>query len=56
MQVKLYKNFRIEQCVFYARQFEQTGQFDSERAKHVQEECEKELGDLRKQKMVAAHH
>lgn len=52
MQLQLYKNFRIEQCVFYARQFDQQGLFETERAKHVQQECAKSLGDLKKEKMI----
>ncbi|KAI9321297.1 hypothetical protein BX666DRAFT_1850805 [Dichotomocladium elegans] len=47
MQVKLYKNFRIEQCVFFARQFDQTDVFHTERGQHVREECAKELRSLR---------
>ena len=49
----MYKNYRIEQCVFYARQFDQAGIFDTDRAKHVQEECAKSLGSLRKEKIIS---
>ncbi|KAI9319024.1 hypothetical protein BX666DRAFT_1922330 [Dichotomocladium elegans] len=55
-QVKIYKNYRIEQCVFYARQYDQSGLFNEERAKHVHEECAKELGNLRREKMIGPQH
>ncbi|KAI9256481.1 hypothetical protein BDA99DRAFT_516525 [Phascolomyces articulosus] len=53
LQVPMYKNYRIEQCVFYARQFDQAGIFDTDRAKHVQQECAKALGSLRKEKIIS---
>ncbi|KAI7886103.1 hypothetical protein K492DRAFT_178273 [Lichtheimia hyalospora FSU 10163] len=59
LQVKLYKNYRIEQCVFYARQFDQVGTFSTKQSDHVQQECAKELGSLRRQKMISSsksHH
>lgn len=59
LQVKLYKNYRIEQCVFYARQFDQVGTFSTKQSDHIQQECVKELGSLRRQKMISAsksHH
>ncbi|CAO3633447.1 unnamed protein product [Cunninghamella blakesleeana] len=49
IQDGMYKNFRIEQCAFYARQFDQYGIYDSERANHVKQECAKAL---RKEKIV----
>lgn len=54
MQVSMYKNYRIEQCVFYARQFDQDNTFDDNKADHVQQECAKALGSLRKEKMISA--
>ncbi|KAI8393793.1 uncharacterized protein BYT42DRAFT_488413, partial [Radiomyces spectabilis] len=56
MQVAFYKNFRIEQCVFYARQFDQNGLFDTEIASHVKQECAKALGSLQKEKMIGKPH
>ncbi|KAI8149398.1 hypothetical protein BJV82DRAFT_504824 [Fennellomyces sp. T-0311] len=56
LQVPMYKNYRIEQCVFYARQFDQAGIFETDRAKHVQQECAKALGSLRKEKIIGPNH
>ncbi|CAO3587828.1 unnamed protein product [Absidia cylindrospora] len=49
IQDGVYKNYRIEQCAFYARQFDQHGLYDTERASHVKQECVKAL---RKEKIV----
>ncbi|KAG2229558.1 hypothetical protein INT48_004824 [Thamnidium elegans] len=38
-QNKIARKYRIEQCVFYARQFDQYGIFDTEKADHVKQEC-----------------
>ncbi|KAI9302351.1 hypothetical protein BJ944DRAFT_167455 [Cunninghamella echinulata] len=51
IQDGMYKNFRIEQCAFYARQFDQYGIYDTEKASHVKQECAKAL---RKEKIVRA--
>ncbi|KAI8338933.1 hypothetical protein BC941DRAFT_421647 [Chlamydoabsidia padenii] len=49
IQDGMYKNYRIEQCAFYARQFDQHGVYDTERSSHVKQECVKAL---RKEKIV----
>ncbi|CAO3594141.1 unnamed protein product [Absidia cylindrospora] len=49
IQDTMYKNYRIEQCAFYARQFDQQGVYDTERASHVKQEC---IKALRKEKIV----
>ncbi|ORZ24134.1 hypothetical protein BCR42DRAFT_316592 [Absidia repens] len=49
IQDSMYKNYRIEQCAFYARQFDQQGVYDTERASHVKQEC---IKALRKEKIV----
>ncbi|KAG2200358.1 hypothetical protein INT47_002272, partial [Mucor saturninus] len=52
-QNKLAKKYRLEQCVFYARQYDQDGIFDTERASHVKQECSIALLSLQKQKMIS---
>jgi hypothetical protein len=39
--------------VFYARQFDQYGTFNSEKAEHVKQECSKALLSLQKEKMIS---
>ncbi|KAL7320504.1 hypothetical protein PS15m_000390 [Mucor circinelloides] len=53
IQNKIARKYRIEQCVFYARQFDQYGTFNSERAEHVKQECSKALLSLQKEKMIS---
>ncbi|KAL0080174.1 hypothetical protein J3Q64DRAFT_1753038 [Phycomyces blakesleeanus] len=53
IQLQLYKNYRIEQCVFYARKFDQSQEFGSERSSHIKQECTKVIGSLRKQEMIS---
>ncbi|KAI8061071.1 hypothetical protein BC940DRAFT_310751 [Gongronella butleri] len=43
LQDAMYKNFRIEQCAFFARQFDQHHLYSTERATHVKLECAKAL-------------
>lgn len=43
----------MEQCVFYARRFDQFGMFDTEQANHVKQECSKALLSLQKEKMIS---
>ncbi|KAI8096571.1 uncharacterized protein BX664DRAFT_324290 [Halteromyces radiatus] len=43
IQDGMYKNYRVEQCAFYARQFDQHGVYDTNRASHVKQECAKAL-------------
>jgi hypothetical protein len=50
---KIARKYRIEQCVFYARQFDQYGIFETERASHVKQECSIALLSLQKQKMIS---
>ncbi|KAF7724897.1 hypothetical protein EC973_000556 [Apophysomyces ossiformis] len=52
MQDRAYKNYRIELCVFYARQFNLDQLLDEDRASHIKQECAKVLGSLRKAKMI----
>ncbi|KAI8339172.1 hypothetical protein BC941DRAFT_512395 [Chlamydoabsidia padenii] len=49
IQDGMYKNYRIEQCAFYARQFDQQGVYETERAIHVKQEC---IKALRKENIV----
>ncbi|KAI8967739.1 hypothetical protein BDF20DRAFT_898960 [Mycotypha africana] len=53
IQQKLASKYRMEQCVFYARQFDQLDIFQTERAEHVRQECSKALLNLQKQKMIS---
>lgn len=50
---KIARKYRIEQCVFYARQFDQDGIFETEKANHVKQECSIALLSLQKQKMIS---
>ncbi|KAI9483372.1 MAG: hypothetical protein EXX96DRAFT_140394 [Benjaminiella poitrasii] len=50
---RLAKRYRMEQCVFYARQFDQYGTFD--KAHHVKQECSKALLSLQKEKMISGY-
>ncbi|ORX44766.1 hypothetical protein DM01DRAFT_257990 [Hesseltinella vesiculosa] len=43
IQDGMYKNYRIEQCAFYARQFDQLQVYNTERGTHVKQECAKAL-------------
>ncbi|KAI9018516.1 hypothetical protein CLU79DRAFT_760665 [Phycomyces nitens] len=53
IQLQLYKNYRIEQCVFYARKFDQSQEFESDRSSHIKQECTKVIGSLKKQDMIS---
>lgn len=53
IQNQIAKKYRLEQCVFYARQFDQEGIFETEKANHVKQECTIALLSLQKQKMIS---
>ncbi|KAI8058651.1 uncharacterized protein B0P05DRAFT_478763 [Gilbertella persicaria] len=53
IQNRIARKYRLEQCVYYARQFDQYGLFDSDKAEHVKQECSKSLLSLQKEKMIS---
>ncbi|KAG0171120.1 hypothetical protein DFQ28_001569 [Apophysomyces sp. BC1034] len=53
MQDQAYKNYRVEQCVFYARKFDLNQILDQDQASHIRQECAKVLGSLRKANMIS---
>ncbi|KAI8379995.1 hypothetical protein EDC96DRAFT_120350 [Choanephora cucurbitarum] len=53
IQKSIAKRYRLEQCVYYARQFDQHNTFHSSRADHVKQECSRSVLSLQKQKMIS---